>query len=148
MTLTVRERILADLFAAIDAVPAVAAFRNRRRPVEPARLPALVVTDGDHGEADRSLTQAEMFELRVSIEGLVRDTTDAAVGPAVNALYGLALAAVMADRTRGGLAHDTVEQGLAVDFDRAEGGQPMAAFRLDLLVRYMTRPGDPYTAAF
>ncbi|MCA6305662.1 MAG: hypothetical protein IM628_12725 [Phenylobacterium sp.] len=145
MTLTVRERILADLYAAIDAVPAVTAYRNRRKPVEAARLPALVLTDGDHGEADRSLTRAEMFELRVAIEGLVRDTTDAAIGPALNALYGQTVAAIMADPTRGGLAHDTIEQGLAVDFDRGEGGQPVASFRLDVTVRYMTRPGDPYT---
>jgi hypothetical protein len=91
------------------------------------------------------------YALAVRVEGLLTRASSALLGPAVNALYAQALAAVRADQTLGGLCCEVREgaatdegpaPSLEVDVAREPHAGPSAAFGLHLTVRYWRQAGQ------
>lgn len=88
-----------------------------------------VVEDGPAGT---------LYRMAVRIRGAVTRADRAQLGPAVSALYAQTLAALLADRSLGGLAIDVAEggqaddevTGLEIDIVRDAYAAPAAAFGL------------------
>lgn len=113
MALTIRERVLADVFTTLQAIatggtiPALTIAqveRNRRDPV--TSFPAIVLRDGGHERADEDVTYAARRLMRLDVEIYVKSTQP---GTDLNALYGAVYNALRADFSRGGIAIDTRE---------------------------------------
>ena len=107
MALSIRERCLAAVATALADVATTVA-RNTDRAFSPDELPAAVVFDGPHAAAE-TFTGVASFSLDVGIELLV---SGEAGGTALNALYADTVAALLADRTLGGVAVDLREVDL------------------------------------
>lgn len=147
MSLSVREQVLAALFDRLSALKPAAVkevYRNRRKPIADQNLPALVMQDGGQSVPEELAGYTE-YLLSAEIEGYVKAASDEDLGPAVSALYAATLAALMADRTLGGLAVDMIEGDVGIDLDRDLGSSPAGAFLLTVSVRFWTKPADPYT---
>jgi hypothetical protein len=99
----------------------------------------LVVVDGPQTVAQAGPVGI-IYRLAVRVEGVLTRSDPETLGPALNALYGAALAAVLADRTLGGLAIDVAEGGgddedaggLEVDIARDPFAAAAGAFALHL----------------
>src|SRR5215467_2451351 len=92
--------------------------------------------------------EGRLYELDVVVEGAVDRPTAAALGPALNALYARALAALLVDPTLGGLVCDIREGSdagpsfeLAINHRPFAG--PSAAFALHCVVVYWQAEGVP-----
>lgn len=144
--MTVREQILAAMVAQFEGdathLDGVTIDRMRDAPVRVR--PSLVVLDGPH-TADQSETGAVLYAMDVTIEGHVEAATDAALGPAINDLYGRVLQSIYTDATWGDLAIDTRERSIDVDVGRRDGGGPVGFFSLELEVQFWTAERDPST---
>lgn len=148
----VREQALAAVHGRLAAVcaPAVPGgptlYRNRRKEVPDAAMPALNQLDGGHDDPAEETLYTE-YPLSVSVEGFVKATADEALGPALSDLHARVVKALLADRTLGGVAVDLVEGGMVADLNHGTGSAPQARFTALFTVRFWTRPGDPFTAA-
>jgi len=142
MSTSIREQVLAALESRLGTVAGVTVERNRVESV--TEFPALVMIDGGHTVTDEN-TGLKLYRLRIDVEGYVEATTAAELGPALSDLYAKAVAALMADRTLGGIAIDVHEGELRdPEIDRTQGHGPHAAFSLAFEVDYATNPTDPY----
>ncbi len=147
MPTTVREQCLAAFYTVLSGIAGVTTYRNRRREVPHAAMPAFVQVDGGHDEPSDDNSGRTTYQLQVSVEGFVTADTDALLGPALSDHHGKLVSAVLADRTLGGLAIDVREGPMVADLDRSEGSAPAMAFNCTFTVDYWTVPGDPYTVA-
>lgn len=108
----------------------------------------LILVDG----TQRVLEDAHagtLYRLAVRVDGAVTRPTADQLGPAISALYGQTLAALLADRTLGGLAIDVAEggegedepTGLEVDVSREAYTAPAIAMGLHFTVTYFQPAG-------
>lgn len=108
----------------------------------------LVVVDG----RQRVLSDGHagtVYALAVRVDGVVSDPNPEQLGPAISALYGQTLAALLADRTLGGLVCDVAEggqqeeepTGLELDIGREAYSAPVALSGLHLTLRYWQSAG-------
>ncbi len=146
MPTPVVEAVVANLITALSAITGVTGLSvARNRDEDCTSFPTIVVFDGDlqsqeinHGRVDHTL------DLDVEIWAQAAD--GAALGSAVNELFAKVVVAAIADRTRGGKAIDTAEQGRTFRIDRGEGGKPTALAVVAFRIVFATADGDPYTA--
>lgn len=147
----VREQVLAAVHGRMAAfcTPAVTGgptlYRNRRKEVPDAAMPALNMLDGGHDDPAEEAAYTE-YPLTVSVDGFVKATADEALGPALSDLHARVVAALLADRTLGGVAVDLTEGGMVSDLNHGTGTSPQAKFTQFFTVRFWTKHGDPYTA--
>lgn len=137
---TIREQCLAAFATALSAMTGVTVERNRSARV--TAFPSAIVLDGGQTPGTAS-TQVTVYTLEVAVEGWAAAATDAALGPAISALYGQIVAAALADPTLGGVAVDVREGGMsAPEIDREEGIGPTAAFEIGFEIDFLTAEGD------
>ena len=142
MPTSIREQVLAAVAARLGTIGGVTVERNRVEPV--TAFPALVMIDGGHTVTEEN-AGLKLYASRFDVEGYVQTTTAAELGPSLSDLYAKTVAALMADRTLGGVAIDVREGELRdPEIDRTPGHAPHAAFSLAFEVDYTTRPADPY----
>jgi len=145
MPISIREQILAAFLARLQTIANVTVERNRVEPVE--AFPSLLMMDGGQSVSEEN-AGVKLHALRVDIEGYISAVTAAELGPALSDLHGLAILALMADRTLGNLAIDLREGDLRdPEIDRTQGHRPFAAFSLAFEIDYFTDPNDPYQPA-
>ncbi|MDP6622793.1 MAG: hypothetical protein QF754_11065, partial [Alphaproteobacteria bacterium] len=136
------EQVLAAFTARLAAIPDITVERNRIEPV--VAFPTLVMVDGGQTVSEEN-TGLKLYALKLDLEGYTQATTAAELGPALSDLYAKAVAALMTDRTLGGVAIDVREGELRdPEIDRTQGHGPHAAFSLAFEVDYATDPADPY----
>lgn len=150
MSLTVLERIqakVADVLAT-GLPPLVSGVRvERNRDTQVQHFPTVNVLEGalDSGEeSDRESTGATSYVLRVPIEMFVQTETSAALGPALNELYGRIVTLLKADRTLGGLAIDLREGASDPEIGRLPNQRPVGARELMIAISFWTAEDDPY----
>lgn len=139
-----RALILQSVKAALQAIAGVPDLVVLRNPShEISHFPTLVLIDGGH-----SLDEAEggsVYRLAYTIEGYVAADDGDAAGDALSDLYAKTVSALLADRTRGGAAFDTLEGDLDVELSGVEGVAPHMVFELQMSARYDTEDGNPYS---
>ncbi len=142
MPVSVREQVLAAVHARLTAIPGVAAWRNRRAPVE--SFPALLMAEEGHEPAE-ALTGATVYRQHIRIDCVVSATDDAAAGPVLSDLVAKVQSVILGDLSLGGLAFDIEEEATAEpDLDREPGHGPHMTLGLRFAVTFLTRPGDPF----
>jgi hypothetical protein len=143
MAAAIREQILEAMKATlIAALPDTRIERNADRPAEHDRRPWLNLIDGSQSPPSEETAGFKEYVMSVTLEGLVEKGDADNAGTPVVQLYADALAAVMADRTVGGLAQDVVEGALDIEIDR-ESSASGGAFTLGLTITFWTRSDDP-----
>lgn len=139
----VLERVVAHFKTALAGITGLTVERNRDEDV--TRFPTAIVFDGDLQSQEINTGRVE-HRLDLDVEIWAQAASGAALGTAINDLFARVVVAAIADRTRGGIAVDTTEQGRTFRIDRGEGGKAVGlavvAFRID----FATADGDPYTA--
>lgn len=145
---TIRELIVLNLLSALATVTGVTVARAPVVAFDQGELPALGLFAGDEATVEGDTMAIDVNRMEVIIAGHAKGATGAAAETAAHALYGRALAAVMADYTRSGQAVNTRKTGLMMTFnDGAEGEIPLCGFELTLEVRYETLSADPTALA-
>jgi hypothetical protein len=130
----------------VSAIVGLTVERARDHAVTPGEAPILMVyADGDRTERER-VVGLGIWSAPVRVEGVVKASTIAGLGPALNDLYGRALEALEADRTLGGAAVRFRETNLSTAVDRERGHRPMMTFDLALEVDVDAAEGDPFSA--
>ena len=149
MATSVREQILAAFHTAVStalpiAIPGSTVERNRSRACPKASNAFVILYDGPQFIISDE-TCATRYNLDVDVEGYARASTDALLGPAVNALYGELVKAALADHTLGGLSVDVQEGNLQDVYIDDEASKPTGAFAMTFTIQYSTAGGDPFT---
>ncbi|RJP17906.1 MAG: hypothetical protein C4529_13940 [Deltaproteobacteria bacterium] len=147
----IRERILADLSGAASGVTKDAGYgldmrtvaRSRREPFQNHEYPATNIFEGPEKKQDGPTALTTCF-LSVFLEISVWDGTALAV--AANLAMASVVKAVLADRTRGGLAIDTEEVGNKMFLDETDPNRPIGGFRVELSIEYRHAENDPFSA--
>lgn len=150
-----RERVLAALFAALEAGCQATVQRNRRTPAsagqqgqdgqpdDPGDCPCLNVVDGGHTVSYENLGLVG-YTMRVDVDGAVVADSDALIGPVVNDLYAQVLDAAMADPSLGGECINVREASFDVRIAPVEeSARPFADFTVGLEIDFDTPDGDP-----
>lgn len=139
---TIREQCLAAFKSRLNTLaPAVNVYRNRGAEVQ--RYPAVAMVDGGQDVLTPSAGLA-IYTMRVGVVGWVSAANDDAQGPAVSALYGSIVAAVLADHTLGGVAVDVREGDMSdPSVDRSPGVAPTAAFEITFEIDFITAEKNP-----
>ncbi len=138
------ERIVADFKTAVAGVAGLTVERNRDEDV--TSFPTAIVFDGDLKSDERNQGRVD-HTLDLDVEIWAQAADGAALGTAINDLFAKVVAAAIADRTRGGIAIDTAEQGRTFRIDRGEGGKPLGLAVVAFRIEFATASGDPYTPA-
>jgi hypothetical protein len=142
---TIRERVISAVEAAMQTLSGVTVERNRD--TEVSTFPFINVLDGGQ-DPDYGTHGLTRYVMTVTLELFVSATTEAGLGPALNALYGQVVQALYADATLAGLTADRTEAALTEpDLSRAEGIGPTMGAALDVTLDYWTPFGDPFTLA-
>lgn len=147
MTDTVRERVLAAVYARLGTIAGVETLaRNPDDLFSREQMPAVAQFDGGHDRAD-AFSGEEGFVMSVDIEVSVSERTRDLTTAAVDAWYGKIAAAMAAgNRTLGGLVSDVVEVAfVGPEFLREKAEHPYAAFVVTFHIRFATADGDPYS---
>ena len=142
------ELAVAALVAALGAVTGIAALtvtRARTDPMTAADAPLIDVMAGQRVVRTRQRGLI-VWTVPATVEGWVTATTDAALGPALNALYAAAIKAIEADKTLGGTTLTLREQRLETVIDRTRGHRPMMAFDLSIELWVQTAEIDLISA--
>lgn len=152
MTDSVRERVLAAMLTALEGITSVYGLDghvHRNLEAEVEHFPTLILVDGDEQADEENFNGFCQCFMTVAVEGHVRLEGGSAtnIGSAINALYAATEAALLADRTLGGVAVNILKQGCEVDVNRGTGQQPQGAFAATYTVQYFHRSGDPTTLA-
>jgi hypothetical protein len=141
----IAERVLAGLFARLQAVTGIAGLaveRNRNVEAELGDLPLLVQLDGDD-ELEAETAELKLHRARPRVIGVVQGASSAAAGTALNDLLAKTRAALEADKTLGGWAMATFETACNRAIDLDDGHKPIHGFALDLDVLFATARTDP-----
>jgi len=149
MAVSIRERTLAGLHAALASITGVAGLQVlRNEDTAVGSFPTLILVDAD--ATQRVIERAggvTLYALDVTIEGYVSATVPAATGPALSDLYAHAWAA--AKSAEGSVAAiDEVDEGdMETTLISEDGAAPHAMFALSIALRFGAVANDPFTAA-
>lgn len=152
MTDTVAERIRQSAYTSLAGITGIVglnlAERNRDAPIEEAELPAIVMLDGATQPAETQWTGSDAYETAIEVQLYAKGADMAAATAALDALEGKALAAILADRSRAGLAIDTrLAASSETERDGAEGHPAQASRALQFTISFATAENDPFTLA-
>ena len=141
MSDSVSEAVLKALFVALEA-GAPLGVRALRNAALPGRIPAgglLILRDGDPGEPEATLSPlAYHYQHRAELEFLVSGEEGGPRDAAFDALKLTVAVAVSADRTLGGLCDWIEAQAPAPQDVSPEGGQPIKAAIVPIILHYST----------
>ncbi|SDX90358.1 hypothetical protein SAMN05444336_112118 [Albimonas donghaensis] len=141
MSDSVSEAVLKALFVALEA-GAPSGVRALRNATLPGRIPAgglLILRDGDPGEPEPTLSPlAYHYQHRAELEFLVSGEEGGPRDDAFDALKLAVAVAVSADRTLGGLCDWIEAQAPAPQDVSPEGGQPIKAAIVPIILHYST----------
>lgn len=146
---SIREQILQNVKTSLEQILVANGYDNDIRSVERGKLdaldnqtfPCIGIFEGDDSRASESSGNAG-FANRMAylvIEGWIEDPQDQS--KAVNSLIADTEKALMVDRQRGGLAHDTN----IGDFRIYIGEDYRIGFHLEINIHYQRQSSDPYT---
>ena len=146
MPTTYRETILVAALAKLAAIAGIAGLtvsRNRSEAID--AFPLVVLRDGGHQVANDAMGY-DFATISIDVELYVRaPSTSTNAGTLINELYGAVKTALQADRTLGGVAHDTNETGMtAPDFDGSDAYSTTAAAVVSFDVEAIVPRDDPY----
>lgn len=147
----IRERILAGLFAGLQALSAddqrekVFVFRDRGDLLGESQLPAISLNDDGDSDTDNTRSFGLTFAtLNATLVLRVQADDENALSTAMNALYVRAAAIVLADFTQGGLAIDTIPGNLSPLVTVADSEAPLTAMAdLPIMIEYQVLQGRP-----
>lgn len=146
MTLAVVERVLQAAQSKLDAIAIEGLVVERNRSEAVDCFPALVLHDGNQ-VANEEQTVFVMRVRTIEVEGFIRVTDKANLGPELNALYAETVKALTSDVSLNGTAVDVAEVELLVVMDPQSDTLHQGQFSLKFDVTYTTKQGDPYTIA-
>ncbi len=148
---SIRERILVNLSGAASSVTQDAGYavdmrtvdRCRREPFQNHEYPATNIFEGPERKQDGPTGLTTCF-LQAILEISVWDSK--ALSVAANRAMASVVKAVLADRTRGGLAIDTEETGNKMFLDETDPNRPIGGFRVEFTIEYRHAENDPFSA--
>jgi len=149
MGLSVREKALSGLKAALDGITAIAGLavlRNESAAIE--NFPTLIQFDADSSQrvAQRA-ADVTIYALTVTLEGYVSAAAAGDVGPALSDLYARAWAAAKGAEGSVAAIDEILEGDLDATIVDEEGTAPHAMFVFDVELRFATTPDNPFTQA-
>lgn len=147
----IRERILQHCEASLALIDGAGAYhhaladvqRGQAVPDDLTVLPAAFLQEGDEDEPEQDTNLLLRWTLPITVEGWLR-SAEGNLPTLANRLLADMERALTADPTRGGLATKTVVTGRGTTTDAAPG--TMASARLQAVITYHTRRGDPANA--
>ncbi|MFB3816136.1 MAG: hypothetical protein ACE147_00615 [Candidatus Methylomirabilales bacterium] len=148
----IRERILQHCEASLALIDGASAYHHalaavhRGAPPAPedlTQLPAVWLQEGDEDEPPED-NWLLTWELPLTVDGWCRAADGANLPTLANRLLADMERALMVDQTRGGLARRTRITGRSITVDAVPG--TMASARLQAVITYHTRRGDPANA--
>jgi hypothetical protein len=167
MPTSIREQALAAFKSQLDAVTGMASItRDDYGQTAPGSLPALIMVDGgqsrtialgnDSGQSgaagsdrDGEVFGQETYTARVAVYGYVDAADSTALGAAISDLYAKVVQAVLADPYLDGSAQYLREaaDSLSDPEINLEGVLPTAVFAIHFEIEFVTKSGDPFSAA-
>jgi hypothetical protein len=146
MPTTYRETILVAALAKLSAITGIAGLvvaRNRVEAVD--SFPTIALRDGGH-RVDNDAMGFDLAVISFDVELYVRAPSSATnPGTILNELYGAVKSALQADRTLGGVAHDTNETGMtAPDFDASDAYSTVASAVVSFDVEAIKPRDNPF----
>lgn len=143
------EQVLAAFATAVEtsveaAIAGSVVERNRSRPVAESHDNFVVLLDGPSRILSDN-TCSTHYEIDVDVVGHARAASDAALGQAVNNLYGEVAKAALADHTLGGLTIDVQESDVIERYVDDEADKPTGSFQMQFNLQFSTAYGDPFT---
>lgn len=146
MPTTYRETILVAALAKLSAITGIAGLtvaRNRSEAID--TFPFVVLRDGGHQVANDAMGY-DLATISIDVELYVRaPSTSVNCGTLLNELYGAVKSALQADRTLGGVAHDTNETGMtAPDIDTSDAYSTVASAVVSFDVEAIEPRDNPY----
>lgn len=145
---TIREQAIVLVFEAlVAALPDVTVLRNARGEVDEDDAPCLILFDGPQQPAYADVGMVA-YTMTLDIEGTVTAVSDALLGPALNALYGRAAAAIGDGLHLGSPIEEVRQLDMTTALAPVERSvEPLATFGLGLAVKFITADGNPYASA-
>ena len=145
---SIRELIVVNIDTVMAAISVgtgynytiVKTYRTRAVGVNIDQYPSIIVVDHDE-EYQPNLMGIYEKTMNVSVEGWIQEYDNLLLSPAANRILHDMEKAIMADRTRGGYAKDTVMLSSTPFIE--EPGKPYGGARLELAVRYRVSETDP-----
>ena len=138
------ERIMARVQQALQTLSGYTVKRMPQYPIGADACPAIVQIDGAEEEPEPYSGQL----LHTASVTLLLDARGEDIGTAINAVLRDAWAALIADRTLGGIATDVRRTYVSEPFlDREEGGPLIAMRTVEFEIDYWTDEDDPTVIA-
>lgn len=145
MPTTKRELALAGALAALQNITGIAGLvveRNRRDPVED--YPSIVLRDGGHSIERETITQ-ERIDLRIEVELYARAGAGEDIGSKLSELYGAAKAALVADPSLGGVAFQSLENGMSdPTIDTTDAAAVVGGAVVSFVIEVWAASNSPY----
>ena len=143
--MSLREQILAALFARLRMISAATVRRNEALPSSVPAGGLVILRDGDPGEPDVTLNpRTEFFSHRTEVEVFVTQPAGGGGEAVLDALLTEIGAALAADRSLGGLAENLFWSAPETSVLAIEGAAPILTARLTVTIEYLV--GDPLAA--
>lgn len=143
----VRQSIRDDIVSTLTGLTTTASrvYRSRLYPMDRAKLPGLCIyTKSEQSEyltmgSNRTISRRMRIAIEIYVAGLTNyDNSLDSIAAEVEI-------ALMADRTRSGLAKDTQIMGFDADYS-GDGEQPVATGVIEVEVHYHTKEATPEVA--
>jgi len=130
-----RERVLAAVFAALQAVPGATVRRNEALPQVVPAGGLVIMRDGTPGEPDVTLNpRSEYYSHAIDVEAFAPDNDSGVLDDLLRAID----VALSTDDSFGGLVEYLAIGDVEVDAFAGDGAAPMLAARINVIVEYQT----------
>jgi hypothetical protein len=143
--MSLREQILAALFARLQVISEPTVRRNEALPQAVPAGGLIILRDGDPGEPDVTLNpRTEFYSHRAEIEAFVTQPAGGGGEAGLDALLAEIGAALAAERNLGGLAENLYWSAPETSVLSIEGAAPILAARITITIEYLV--SDPLAA--
>jgi hypothetical protein len=143
--MSLREQILAALFARLQMISGATVRRNEALPQAVPAGGLIILRDGDPGEPDVTLNpRSEFYSHRAEIEAFVTQHASGSGEAALDALLAEIGAALAADRSLGSLAENLYLSAPETSVLAIEGAAPILTARVTVTIEYLV--SDPLAA--
>jgi hypothetical protein len=140
-----RELVIAAALAKLQAISGIAGLvveRNRRDAVED--FPSLVWRDGGHSVNAEAIAY-DLTTIEVDVEIRVRAAPGSDHGTLINEIYAAAKAALLADQSLAGTAHEVRETGMSQpDVDVGDSAEVYAVAVVGFEIDFWSTRNSPY----
>jgi hypothetical protein len=143
--MSLREQILAALFARLQVISEPTVRRNEALPQAVPAGGLIILRDGDPSEPDVTLNpRTEFYSHRAEIEAFVTQPAGGGGEAGLDALLAEIGAALAAERNLGGLAENLYWSAPETSVLSIEGAAPILAARITITIEYLV--SDPLAA--